>query len=685
MRITFNMLVPAVVFGMLAIISEGSKPVVEVEVRPATGVAQEVLSDLEEFGSILRSALGAGGVVDVVDRSEFGDLVRAREFSMASSPEAEALQSGMDAASRYRVVARVGAFAKTGVIRGPLRSEYHGVAAARVVDVQRGTSVADVQSRVKGFYATGTDAATALADDLATKINEELAKLFPPPSVSPSGAQGGGHRSPGSDMVVLRVRDAGNILVSNDQQALSPGDKLKVYIQEEFEDPRNPGTMLMDEEEIGDIEVIRVTPNGAVARALTQNVDFEPLMVVRKMGGTTVAEVKEEATPPREKPAAAAIPATGTKPSLFIGSFKYSNEFDLSQTASRAGTPITTPGAGQGSLATAGALIGGLATGGKPAEWLGGALAGAVAGQVADSERRQYEHGGSQRNAQMPSDEKQTAIDKESQVLREMVRAKAHRSQRFTVVENDRIEEIRAQMNLETDGDYDTSSLVRRGRLQGAKYSAFGTITRFETNRRQRGFSVVGGQESVEMKITMFLRMVDNETGTTVVGDEVTSSIFTESSQAGFLGFGTASENQGAIGELMDNLAQNVIGKIVTTLWPIRVMQVNPAQRRVMISAGEAVVSQGDRLVVYQICDPVVDPYTGETVGHSETEIGTIEVIETQARFSVARIVKPVNNVEQVEVGFMCRPVIAPLASTSRPATRGRGASGAERAPRFQF
>ena len=279
--------------------------------------------------------------------------------------------------------------------------------------------------------------------------------------------------------------------------------------------------------------------------------------------------------------------------------------------------------------------------------------------------------------AQKPSDREETAIGKESQVLREMVVTKAQKSGKFTVIEMTRINEIKRQMDNEVDGDYDQAALVQRGKMQSAKYSAFGTITRFETYRKQKGYSIVGGNETLTMKITLDMRLVDNELGTVVGSDQVTGQIDTTSSQVGVLGLGRASESQGEIGRLLDTLAQNVVAKIVTTLYPIRIIAVNADEKVVTVSAGETVVSVGDRLIVYARGKQVVDPDTGEVLGSEEMTAGEVVVYETQVKFSKCRISKPVERPEDLMVGQICRPL--ETADADGPA------QAPESKPRFTF
>ena len=463
--------------------------------------------------------------------------------------------------------------------------------------------------------------------------------------------------------------DGTSAVLNYGSSILERGDMLAFFDLAVIKDPDTGEVISSGSKRAGALRVTSVDERSATAEI----VEGTPGVGTKCMLEAPSAETEATAAVSGKK----AIPVTGEKPTMAIGKFKYSNEFDLSQTADRTGKPITSAGAGQGSGAVLGAIAGGLIKGGKPKEWLGGAAVGALAGQTVDSERRKYEHGDDPHGAQMPSDQAETAIEKESQVLREMVVTKAQKSGKFTLIEQTRKDEIKGQMDNEMDGDYSQADLVQRGKMQSAKYSAFGTITRFETYRKQQGYSIAGGNETLTMKLTLDMRLVDNELGAVVGSDQVTGQIDTASSQTGVLGFGSASESQGEIGQLLDNLAQNIVAKIVTTIWPIKIIAVNADEKVVMINAGETVVSPGLQLIVYGQGNQVVDPETGEVLGSEEMTVGEVEVFETQVKFSKCNIIKPIQRPGDLLVGQICRPL--------EVATAGGAVQAPESKPKFEF
>lgn len=655
-------------------IAPDRRPTAALEITFSSGVASPLTNELGALEQLLRNYLTDGGLFDVVDRGEFTNLVGERVFSQFNSPAGEQKRMRRDASADYVITISVSELRSTAVKRGSLLTQYVGLVSARIVDTERGTPLASVRTEIKDFFPSGAQAVNALATKLASDLNASARKELAGEDALAKGTPAG----QAAELTILRVRPNGEIMVSDDHNVLSIGDELAVYAVDEFPDPRDPSIMLKDEIMMGTIKVERKGASGAFARAITPGVTFEPLMIARKQMASAAKEttgaISSEndtamATDPRSE-----IAQTGVKPTLHIGKFKYSQEFDLSQTADR----TSGSNAGSGSLAVLGAVAGGLIKGGKPEEWIPAAVVGGAVGEVADNEleksgdRRERSREDQANSRQQQAGNDRTAITKESAVLREMVLTKAHASQRFQIIEDARLDEIEDYMNRETNGNFDASSLVKRGNLQSAKYSAFGTILRFETNSKRKGYSIAGGSEKVEMTLTMALRLVDNETGRVVVSDQISGSIDTGSSQVGFLGFGTASENQGAIGELMDVLARNVMAKIVTTLYPIQVIDVNVTERVVMINAGKTVVNRLDRLTVFQAGEKVYDPYSGMELGSSEQEVGEIEVFEVQARFSKARIIRPVKDIGLIiKRGNICRPAVEKTSAMERPERKG--------------
>lgn len=645
-KIALSGVIACAAFCAAAGTATAAKVVVRIDEFNASPSAAPYLRDIS-FQDLLKSEFNKLGKIEAAKRDELTTAVEEIQNSQSGLFTQETAQQLGGFKS-----AQLGLSGSLELIdrerdRG-MRHEYTARVALKCLKIQTATE-STRSAEVTDFVQTPSD----LFGPLAAKVAREFTLAAYP--------------------VKVAAVDGETAVLNYGSGLLHTGDRLDFFAADEVRDPDTGEVISTGTRKMGCLQVSSVAERSAVADILEGMPDIGMKCTV-----VAAAEPAETRPTPAAGPAKQ-IPVTGEKPTLFIGKFKYSNEFNLSQTADRSGKPITSAGAGQGSGGVLGTLVGGIVGGGR------GAVAGAVGGSVVDSERRKYEYGGGSPDPQQPQDQRATAIEKESQVLREMVLTKAQKSGKFTVVEQARIDEIKRQMDLELDGDYDEASLARRGRLQAAKYSVFGTITRFESSRKQTSYSIVGGDETMTMKMTLDLRLVDNELGTVVASDQVTAQIDSANSQVGFLGLGTASESQGEIGQLLDTLAQNVIAKVVMTLWPIKVVAVNTEEKIVTINAGDSIVWKGEHLMVYGTGGEIIDPETGEILGKEESNVGEIEVYDAQPRFSKCRIIRPSQRPQELVVGQICRPAEVAAPAKSAPASVPAAPAGGGRRPAFTF
>lgn len=85
-------------------------------------------------------------------------------------------------------------------------------------------------------------------------------------------------------------------------------------------------------------------------------------------------------------------------------------------------------------------------------------------------------------------------------------------------------------------------------------------------------------------------------------------------------------------------MAARLSETIVTTRFPMRVIKVQN-DGTLIINYGNVFLLPGQQLVAVETGDSFTDPDTGQVLGTEETEIGRVQVTETQAQFSRARVV----------------------------------------------
>ena len=85
-------------------------------------------------------------------------------------------------------------------------------------------------------------------------------------------------------------------------------------------------------------------------------------------------------------------------------------------------------------------------------------------------------------------------------------------------------------------------------------------------------------------------------------------------------------------------VAARLSEKIVTARIPFKVIRVQ-ADGTLILNYGSVFLSPGHRLALFEVGEQFVDPDTGEVLGSEEREVGLVEVVSSEAKFSRARVI----------------------------------------------
>ncbi len=103
---------------------------------------------------------------------------------------------------------------------------------------------------------------------------------------------------------------------------------------------------------------------------------------------------------------------------------------------------------------------------------------------------------------------------------------------------------------------------------------------------------------------------------------------------------------------LFTKAAKRIIHRAMANIYPIRVVK-RQANGEIILNQGGVTVSNGDVLDVFSKGEKVIDPYTGESLGSSESWVATIKISRVIPKMSYARIVK--GEYSHIQNGSICR------------------------------
>ena len=79
---------------------------------------------------------------------------------------------------------------------------------------------------------------------------------------------------------------------------------------------------------------------------------------------------------------------------------------------------------------------------------------------------------------------------------------------------------------------------------------------------------------------------------------------------------------------------------IVESIYPIRIISASKTQA--VLGQGGKTIKIGDIYKIYQLGEKMIDPYTKESLGREEIEVGAVKILTVRPKFSDARILESI-------------------------------------------
>jgi len=221
-------------------------------------------------------------------------------------------------------------------------------------------------------------------------------------------------------------------------------------------------------------------------------------------------------------------------------------------------------------------------------------------------------------------------------------------SDKFSVVEREKLELVMKEQGLSSAGALDPQSAAKIGRILGVKYILTGGVDTFSLNRTGASIGALGvGGNVVTAKTTINMRFVDTTTAERVVALSGDGEV---KKGGGFVkGTGLSKENEfGIAQEALKKASGAIVAKLVAggylaKIGPgtgvgsgleARIAKVDGTTAYLNIGSA-AGVKVGDKFVVFNVGESIIDPDTGQSLGSKEKQTGTGEVTEVAERYAI--------------------------------------------------
>ncbi len=249
---------------------------------------------------------------------------------------------------------------------------------------------------------------------------------------------------------------------------------------------------------------------------------------------------------------------------------------------------------------------------------------------------------------------------------------------RFHVIERPELELIMKELQFQQTGATRSHNRAKLGRLKNVEYLVKGTITDFGHVSTTGGFAewadrldVFGSKHRAVLGMTLYI--VEVESGEIICSESLEESVsandlnmkaaYKDISFGGHVFYRTPLGR--ATARVMDRAVRRIADDVAVRPWQPKIAQVNA--RSVIINGGQnRAVRPGDQYEVLALGRPVIDPDTGDVIGHSAGGVlARIHVVEVHPGYAVAEVVQGVAG--DLEPGQRCRSAAAILPAHQPP------------------
>ncbi|MGY0217173.1 CsgG/HfaB family protein [Endozoicomonadaceae bacterium StTr2] len=223
-------------------------------------------------------------------------------------------------------------------------------------------------------------------------------------------------------------------------------------------------------------------------------------------------------------------------------------------------------------------------------------------------------------------------------------------SRRFAVLDRKEEQAYKTEKSLWLSDDVAISEKARLGKVLGLDYILVGSIVRAGVNRWTTKVELTGEKKNhVRTAATVRYQIIAVATRQVKWSDTVSVTL----------------NNVGSLNRAAAAISKKIAGEALGNIYPLRVVSLNGGQ--IILNQGGKTMRKGSYYNVYSLGELIVDPYTNEPLGQTETRVATIRVTRVEAKLTYAKVVD--GNSGDIKKGFIVRPGKA----VARPAKKKTG------------
>jgi len=217
-----------------------------------------------------------------------------------------------------------------------------------------------------------------------------------------------------------------------------------------------------------------------------------------------------------------------------------------------------------------------------------------------------------------------------SDVISQAITTNITQSRKFSVVDRTYTKDMASELNMINSQEVPLSQRVKLGQKLGADYLLVGTIKKadMQTKSTQNSSTGESGSETFAEFIIDYRIIVVGSSQ--IKWSDTTKAVIDMSN--------SKSSVEMALQNAVERVSTNITNSLLSNIYPVRIVQITNLGDIVLNQGGNS-IEKGMRLDVMKPGQKIIDTYTKESLGTTESKIAEIEITRVTPKLSYAKIV----------------------------------------------
>ena len=213
-------------------------------------------------------------------------------------------------------------------------------------------------------------------------------------------------------------------------------------------------------------------------------------------------------------------------------------------------------------------------------------------------------------------------------------------TRRFAILDRQFLKDQQKELNFINSPDVSTEELAKLGNKAGTDYlitAVLKNLKKVTTKKTMKSTGKVFKKTTFSAELSF--RIIDVATTQVKFADTISTTV------------GSNYKN------LRNRLSDKVAETILNAIYPIRVVSVSG--KNITLGQGGKSIKKNAKYNLVKLGERIIDPYTKESLGRKEIQIGTVTITDVQSKMSTAKIVKSkIKDVDELlKYDFIVRPM----------------------------